>query len=580
LKLIFALTAGRTGSAYLAELLRQNVSDAEVHHERLGYTSFGIDTPDISHFHAYNTFGVTSYVNAFWQRKINTILSCGKPCYAETSHVLMKAGLVENAVAMAGGHDIHFILLKRNVLDTIVSYHQRCDFLNYSNMWMRFLDPNYAMNMIRSAPFIQYGLQGVRLWYLNEIAVRSEVFRLLYSHYPNVHFHTVDIADLNDKKNVAALLKQLGLPSSSIVLPPKQNVTTEGLPMSDEEREALKRFLDTTALDPVAFARELVQTQREQIQKQNEQQGVGNSNTNDMKSTSPLKREEDALVSSDNAIAHKPSYAADNTTTRDEARILYETCPLCGEAQISPLLTADCSKHPLYHPAISTAMTWCRCAVCGHVFTDGYFTKEAAALVFSKTHENQKVGYDLENQRAVSAAIIDKVVPFVQAGCWLDVGFGNASLLFTAQEYGFVPVGIDLRKDSVAALADAGVEAHCVDIVTLDQPGRFNVISLADVIEHMPFPKQGLAAAYSLLMKGGVVIVSMPNSESALWRGLTAHNINPYWGELEHYHNFGRTSLYRLLKETGFTPLRYGISQRYRACMEVIAQKTEVPVVA
>jgi 2-polyprenyl-3-methyl-5-hydroxy-6-metoxy-1,4-benzoquinol methylase len=145
--------------------------------------------------------------------------------------------------------------------------------------------------------------------------------------------------------------------------------------------------------------------------------------------------------------------------------------------------------------------------------------------------------------------------------------------LFTAEEYGFIPVGIDLRKDNVATLAGTGVEAHCLDIGDLHQPDRFSVISMADVLEHMAFPRQALTAAHSLLKNDGVLLVSMPNSESALWRGLTAHDMNPYWGELEHYHNFGRTSLYRLLNETGFTPLRFSVSQRYRAAMEVIAKK-------
>lgn len=65
----------------------------------------------------------------------------------------------------------------------------------------------------------------------------------------------------------------------------------------------------------------------------------------------------------------------------------------------------------------------------------------------------------------------------------------------------------------------------------------------------------------------------MPNSESMLWRALDQTKTNPYWGELEHYHNFSRTRLYQLLEETGFEPVIYGISERYRACMEVIARK-------
>ena len=70
---------------------------------------------------------------------------------------------------------------------------------------------------------------------------------------------------------------------------------------------------------------------------------------------------------------------------------------------------------------------------------------------------------------------------------------------------------------------------------------------------------------------GGVLFVSMPNADSMLWNIATQQNSNPYWGELEHYHNFGRTRLYDVLQETGFTPVRYGISERYRMCMEVVA---------
>ena len=96
---------------------------------------------------------------------------------------------------------------------------------------------------------------------------------------------------------------------------------------------------------------------------------------------------------------------------------------------------------------------------------------------------------------------------------------------------------------------------------------------MADVLEHMPFPKQGLIAANKLLRTGGVLLVSMPNSENIVWRLTTEQNSNPYWGELEHYHNFGRSRLYRLLEDHGFTAVRYGVSERYRMCMEVVAVK-------
>ena len=79
---------------------------------------------------------------------------------------------------------------------------------------------------------------------------------------------------------------------------------------------------------------------------------------------------------------------------------------------------------------------------------------------------------------------------------------------------------------------------------------------------------------WGLLRPGGIAFLSMPNADSFLWQFLTRNGANPYWGEIEHYHNFGRRRLIGLLQECGFEPVHYGVRTRYRACMEVIASRT------
>lgn len=256
-------------------------------------------------------------------------------------------------------------------------------------------------------------------------------------------------------------------------------------------------------------------------------------------------------------------------------RIPYEGCPICGGREMARERSADCSQHLMYHPGVSPAIDWLRCAECAHVFTSGYFPPEALALIFGKTMENQQVLSNYEAERDIAARMIDKVVPFASEGPWLDIGFGNAALLLTAEEYGFEPVGVDLRPQSVAALLGAGVEAYCTDFTALAHDGRYSVISMADVLEHMPFPAIGLQAARRLLRPAGVLFVSMPNMGSQLWKQLDLGGANPYWWEIEHFHNFTRERLYYLLSESGFTPLKYGISERYRAGMEVFARKAD-----
>ncbi len=259
--------------------------------------------------------------------------------------------------------------------------------------------------------------------------------------------------------------------------------------------------------------------------------------------------------------------------TENTARNLYESCPLCSSSNFVESKRGDCSQHALYIPKIPAEIIWLNCKDCGHEFTNGYFTDEIAGEIFQKTQPSQRVGYDAERQRVITSRIVSRIAEHVPPpGAWLDVGFGNGAVLFSAQEWGYEPVGIDLRESEVTALASVGIESHCADIATLNQNERFTVISMADVLEHMPFPKNGLLAARRLLKPDGALFVSMPNAEIAAWRLLDANNINPYYGELEHFHNFSKSRLYQLLESCGLEPVNYAVSERYRLGMEVLAR--------
>jgi len=257
-------------------------------------------------------------------------------------------------------------------------------------------------------------------------------------------------------------------------------------------------------------------------------------------------------------------------------RQIYSECPLCSGKDIVPICEADWTQHPLFAKTggqLSSLMTWVQCRNCGHQFTEGYFTTEAFSLLMAETNDGQVVNRNFEAQRAVASRMIEKVLPHANHGLWLDVGFGNGALLMAAKEYGFDVVGCDLRESVVTALRAAHIEAHCKDLTQLKLIQKCAVISMADVLEHMPFPKIGLRAAHALLQKKGILLLSMPNIESPVWDLLDQTKSNPYWMEVEHYHNFSRKRLFALLEELGFRPLRYGISERYRVCMEVVAQK-------
>ena len=155
-----------------------------------------------------------------------------------------------------------------------------------------------------------------------------------------------------------------------------------------------------------------------------------------------------------------PGSTKPNANAFPRPRILFDECPLCKSRNTAMLRKADCSRHALYRPVIAHTMIWMRCNDCSHVFTDGYFSPEVAAIIFENTHDNQKPGWAFEQQRMVSARMVASVARHIKSGSWLDVGFGNGSLLFTAEEWGFSPVGLELRRSSVEAMQRLGIEAY------------------------------------------------------------------------------------------------------------------------
>jgi Tfp pilus assembly protein PilF/SAM-dependent methyltransferase len=258
----------------------------------------------------------------------------------------------------------------------------------------------------------------------------------------------------------------------------------------------------------------------------------------------------------------------------------FPACPLCGSQDETRLATYDCRGHKLWHPPLPATLAWMRCRQCGHVHTDGYYTEAGLAALFEKSHAGQVAGGDHDGQRFVWSRVVERVLAHLPDPgrlfdgdlSWLDVGCGNGGLVLTAAEYGFAATGLDARRETAERLAALGAQALVGDLMTVALADRYSVISLADVLEHLPDPRAALARVRAHLADDGLLFVSCPNLDCASWRAMDAEAGNPYWIEIEHLHNFSRARLVALLRECGFEPVAYGVSQRYKACMEIIAR--------
>lgn len=257
-KFIFTLTSGRTGTKYLTHLFKRNFPDAITYHEILKYNAFGVDTPDLSHLLTFNHKGNTKLIQQFWRHKFHKIATTKTDLYIETSHLLMKAGLVENLHHLTAVGDVHLIALKRDLLQVFTSFQNRFSFLNTGSMWLWTLDPFYPLNIVSPFSFHQQLSQTDSncLWYLCEIATRVEYYKLLLKNQPCVTIHDIQLQDLNSPLLVTKFFRQLGLHKTpnDVTIPPPQNKQPANPLITPITSARVRDIIDNLNFNPRALA--------------------------------------------------------------------------------------------------------------------------------------------------------------------------------------------------------------------------------------------------------------------------------------------------------------------------------------
>jgi hypothetical protein len=244
-KFVFTMTTGRSGTKYLATLLRQNLPDAECHHEILGWDRFGVDTPDLSHMTLFNSLGNVEQVQAFWRSKLGRVAATQHSFYAETSHLLMKGGLVENLAPLTARGTVHLIALERDPYATIVSFRNRFDFLDKANSWVWYLDPDYPLNLVRSRELVAEGVNGLCLWYILEIRARAARYEAMLSGQPGIVFHRFNLDELRYAQGAARLLHEIGVPiePAKLRVPGPENMGRLLVAINPAEQSRIRRLI-------------------------------------------------------------------------------------------------------------------------------------------------------------------------------------------------------------------------------------------------------------------------------------------------------------------------------------------------
>lgn len=133
----------------------------------------------------------------------------------------------------------------------------------------------------------------------------------------------------------------------------------------------------------------------------------------------------------------------------------------------------------------------------------------------------------------------------------LDVGSGPGVFLQSGRARGWTVRGLEPSSQAAAYSRSLGLDitqAFLTEDVAATL-GRFDVVHLSEVLEHVPDPRAMLLLAHQLLEPGGLLALMVPNDYSPFQRALReACGYQPWWvGPPHHLNYFDVDSIQRLV---------------------------------
>jgi SAM-dependent methyltransferase len=191
-------------------------------------------------------------------------------------------------------------------------------------------------------------------------------------------------------------------------------------------------------------------------------------------------------------------------------------CPLCG----------DVSARELYRfePALWIPGRVIRCVGCHIVYKQPSEAAKPVAQYYQERRYQELDYWSREDEaRATLNKIRNSILGTLGSGAGrtlLDVGCGPGLFLGLAQQAGFEVAGVELNPQLALRAGEHtnGAEIIISDFMKVPADRRFDVISMLDLIEHLPDPLAALRHARQMLKPDGHIVLYTPNHRGIICR--------------------------------------------------------------
>jgi SAM-dependent methyltransferase len=192
-----------------------------------------------------------------------------------------------------------------------------------------------------------------------------------------------------------------------------------------------------------------------------------------------------------------------------------------------------------------------RCDVCGLVRSDPVMPAEALTELYAKSTFDY--GDELESLRTTYGAALDRAAAHVdQRHGLLDIGCGSGFVLELARDRGWSDLhGVEPSGDAISKGAPDIAPLIVQDMMRdgLFPPESLSLITLFQVLDHMPEPLELLRTCLGILEPGGVIMAFNHNVES--WSARLLKERSPII-DVEHTFLYSPETMRKLFTAAGF----------------------------
>jgi len=235
----------------------------------------------------------------------------------------------------------------------------------------------------------------------------------------------------------------------------------------------------------------------------------------------------------------------------------YRNCPNCGRDDFTVIFNSNIAKDDLQKGIKTVYMLW------GEVHGRHVKCRNCHLIYVNPIEKASKINGDYSKMGNTDASIIRQprlsatesqvslIKRYGDGTHLLDIGCGEGFFLFNASKAGYTTKGVELSQDAASyARREFGLDVEGKPFEEMHLPENdFNVVTMWQVLEHLPYPLATLKEVHRILKPGGLLATSTPDIE-----GIPAKVFRRKWWNLRklHINQFTAKTLTDMLNRAGF----------------------------